>query len=179
MDPVLVETLRQAQRFGFFGPGDIDEAISHSCGFVSALGEVGVGTRIVDLGSGGGLPGLVVAEAFRSASVVLVDRRQKRADFLELAVTRLGWDHVAVRCVDASEMVADVASGREPPFDIACARGFGPPEPTLRLAWSLCRPAGCVAISEPPSGDRWDPRLLDELGLSSFRSGPVRVFRSL
>jgi hypothetical protein len=47
---------------------------------------------------------------------------------------------------------------------------------TLRLARRLIGEAGTIVISEPPTGERWDQDLLDELALESERIGPVRVF---
>lgn len=175
----VIETLRDAQRFGFFGPGAIEPAAAHAASYVDAFGDLTAGSRICDLGSGGGLPGLVIADACRSASILLIDRRQKRTDFLQRAVSRLGWSHVDVRCDDVAALVDDVIAARCQPFDVVTARSFGPPDVTLRMAMALLSDDGCVVISEPPSGDRWDPELLDELGVSSDRRGPVRVFHRL
>lgn len=173
---LLTETLREAQRFGFFGDRPIEEAIEHARQYVAAIGHVAAGTRLIDLGSGGGLPGLVIADHDRDATVVLLDRRQKRTDFLERAVARLGFVHVEVWCADASRVAGAVASGATRPFDVVTARGFGPPEATLRLAVRCLAPGGRVIISEPPTGDRWDASLLAELGLDSHRHGSVRTF---
>ncbi len=49
----------------------------------------------VDVGSGGGLPGLVVA-AVRGCSVVLVEPRQRRAAFLDLGLAAVGAERGAV-----------------------------------------------------------------------------------
>lgn len=176
MHPELIETLRDAQRLGFFGDRDIAQAAEHSRGFVDAIGEVPPGSRILDLGSGGGLPGLILADAYPQATVQLVDRRQKRTDFLERAVRRFEWGHVAVRCDDVRRVLDEVRDGGVEPFDVVTARGFGPPEITLRIAAAFRGPGGRIVISEPPEGDRWDPELLVELGLSARRVGPVRVF---
>lgn len=176
-DEHLLETLREAQRFGFFGPGPIDSAAAHSRRFVEALGQPGPAARVVDLGSGGGLPGLVMAAAWRQTEILLIDRRQKRTDFLTRAVTRLGYGHVTVRCADVADLVAEVASAAAAPFEIVTARGFGPPEDTLRTAVKLLSATGQVAISEPPDGRDWRPDLLAELGLHSVRYPAVRVFR--
>jgi 16S rRNA (guanine527-N7)-methyltransferase len=172
----VIETLRSAQRFGFFGPGPIEDAVAHALGFVSAVDGLTECRRLVDLGSGGGLPGLVLADRRRDLSVLLIDRRQKRTDFLERAVRRLGWTHVRVRCGDVRALADDVRQGSIEPFDVATARGFGPPETTLRLGRSVVGVSGSVMISEPPSGDRWSPDLLDELQLTSERVESVRVF---
>lgn len=176
MHTAVIETLRDAQRFGFFGPGPVEAAAVHSLAYPAAFGELARGARICDLGSGGGLPGLVIADACPDASILLVDRRQKRTDFLQRAVSRLGWTHVSVRCDDVETVIGEVVDGQMAPFDVVTARSFGPPEVTLRIAAALLADGGCVVISEPPAGDRWDPGLLEELGLISERQGPVRRF---
>lgn len=177
--PRLIETLRQAQRFGFFGDRDVVDAAEHAAGFVAAIGALPPGARVVDLGSGGGLPGLVLADAYPDAEIVLIDRRQKRTDFLQLAVRRLGWEHVTVRCDDVERLADEVIAGTAPPFDVVTARGFGPPTTTLRLASALRAPHGRIVISEPPgTGDRWDESVVAELRLASERTGPVRVFHA-
>lgn len=176
MHPDLIETLRQAQRFGFFGDRDVAEAADHASAFVEAIGVLPIGARLLDLGSGGGLPGLVIADAYPHIFVVLLDRREKRTDYLERATRRLGWDHVVVLTADARQIRDQVARGEIPAFDVVTARGFGPPEITLRTAVTVCRPGGVIVISEPPSGDRWPRDLLEELGLTSDRIGPVRRF---
>lgn len=172
----LIETLRQAQRFGFFGARPIEDSIEHSEQFVHALGELTPAARLVDLGTGGGLPGLVLAAAYPEAEITLLDRREKRTDFLRLAVHRLRWSHVDVISADVAVLIADVLAGAVPPFDVVTARGFGPPAFTLRSAVQLTQPGARIVISEPPSGDRWSLELLDELNVSRERHGSVSVF---
>jgi len=172
----LIETLRDAQRFGFFGDRPIEEAVEHSMSFVRAIGTVPPDTRIIDLGSGGGLPGLVIGSEFPEASILLVDRRRKRTDFLERAVARLRWAHVKVLAADVHDIIREVDTGGRPPFDIATARGFGPPEVTLRSGTALVRSGGSVIISEPPVPDRWPAQLLHELGVRRVDHGSVSVF---
>lgn len=176
IDTMLLDTLRQAQRVGFFGDRPIEQAAEHAMAFVTAIGALPSTTRMIDLGSGGGLPGLVLAAAYPDVELVLLDRRQKRTDFLERAVRRHGWAHVSVRCGDAASLVRAVSTGAEAPFEVVTARGFGPPETTLRTAVGVLGPHGRVIISEPPGDDRWAPSLLAELGLRAYRRGPVRVF---
>lgn len=150
--------------------------MAHAGSFVDALGEQPDGARLIDLGSGGGLPGLVIADRMRHIAVTLIDRRQKRTDFLRQAVARLGFDHVAVVAGDAVEHAQSVAVGATPAYTAATARGFGPPTLTLRIANELVGRAGVIIISEPPEGERWDSALVEELGLTSSRIGRVRRF---
>lgn len=179
VNPVLVEMLRTAQRFGFFGERAIEQAIEHSMEFVHGIADVTAPARLLDLGSGGGLPGLVIADSRPELDVLLLDRRQKRTDFLERAVIGLGWTKVAVMCADVSELIRLVQSSSIEAFDVVTARGFGPPEFTLRSAVRVLRSGGRILISEPPEGDRWPTDLLVDLGVHGERHGSVRVFRRL
>ncbi len=177
--PDLLETLRQAQRFGFFGSRPMEEAIAHSAAFVGAFANTEPPGSLIDLGSGGGLPGLVLADALPTTSIVLTDRREKRTDFLARAVSRLGFDHVTVFAGDVEVVCKQVAAGSRPPFAAVTARGFGPPEVTLRCARRLVSDVGVIVISEPPTGNRWDDTLLAELGLASELVGSVRRFQPI
>jgi 16S rRNA (guanine527-N7)-methyltransferase len=161
--PALVDALLDAQRLGFLGSRPIPEVITHARGFVRALRD-GVDDRavesVLDLGSGGGVPGLIIAHDLPSVRLTLLDRRAKRTDALERLVRRLGWqDRITVACTDVTTFVP------EEPFDAVVARGFGPPAFTLTQATRLVRTGGPIVISEPPGVDRWDDRLLDELAL--------------
>lgn len=156
----VLDVLTESQILGFLGERSVAEAAEHSRGFVRALS--GSSGRVIDIGAGGGLPGLVIAHDRPDLELVLVDRRSKRTDFLRRVVRRLGWnDRVAVQEADVEQVILREAGG----FDSVVARGFGPPSETIRLASRLVRGGGRIVISEPPTGDRWEPELLEALGL--------------
>jgi 16S rRNA (guanine527-N7)-methyltransferase len=185
-DAALRDALAASQRSGFLGDRPVEEVIEHARTFVRALdgvesiavpggesGEDDRATRVLDLGSGGGVPGLVIAHDRPDLRVTLLDRRAKRTDFLERVVSRLGWHgRVTVICADVDTFT--------PPhrFDAVVARGFGPPERTLSVATELVRPGGRVVISEPPAADRWPAEMLESLGVvrRSAVGDPVAVF---
>lgn len=174
--PALVDALLDAQRLGFLGSRPIPEVIAHARGFVRALEACDrVVESILDLGSGGGVPGLIIAHDLPAVRLTLLDRRAKRTDTLERLVHRLGWqDRITVACTDVTTFVPDDL------FDAVVARGFGPPEFTLAHAVRFVRDGGPIVVSEPPDVDRWDDRLLVELGLRRFDdpSAPSRVAAS-
>jgi 16S rRNA (guanine527-N7)-methyltransferase len=88
----------------------------------------------LDLGSGAGLPGLVLATALPMTSFVLVDSRRRAAGFLELAVERLGLENVEVRMAAAGDVNMAV--------DVVTARAFRPIDRSWAAAWPLLRPGG-------------------------------------
>ncbi len=168
----VLAVLAEAQRIGAIGPGSLDRAVTHALQFLE-----GVPTgpaRLVDLGSGGGLPALVIADQRPECQLTLVDRRQSRVDQLTRATRRLGWgERVVVWCAD----MEDVAAAHQGEFDVATSRGFGPPTTTLELATACVRDGGTVVISEPPDDrpDRWPDPLPSRIA-SSTRCSGVRVF---
>ena len=74
--------------------------------------------RILDLGSGAGLPGIPLALAFPNHQVTLVERRKKRASFLKLVVGQLGLEHVTV-------VSDDVRAFQDEPYNWICAQAVG------------------------------------------------------
>jgi 16S rRNA (guanine527-N7)-methyltransferase len=87
-----------------------------------------------DLGSGAGLPGIVVAIARPSLQVGLAEPRSRRAAFLELAVERLGLVNVAVLARPAGRLDATV--------DVCFARALAPLPQAWEIARDLLRPGG-------------------------------------
>ncbi|MBU6313130.1 MAG: class I SAM-dependent methyltransferase [Actinomycetales bacterium] len=168
----LRAVLAEAQRIGAIGPSSLARAMEHAMQFVACV-PVGP-IRLIDLGSGGGLPGLVIADQRPECVVTLVDRRQSRVDQLTRAIRSLGWgDRVTALCDD----MATVAASRPKEFDVATGRGFGPPALTLEYAIACVRNGGTIVISEPPDDrpDRWPHPLPDRIA-ESERRGAVRVF---
>jgi 16S rRNA (guanine527-N7)-methyltransferase len=161
-DPRLVRILERARSLGFLGPGPVEDHVTHATGFLAGLAEVaGV---VVDLGSGGGVPGLVVVAARPDLEVVLLDALAKRCRFLEQAVEDLG----AASRTRVAEGRAEVL-GRTDLRGTASAvraRSFGPPAATAECAAPLLRAGGRLLVSEPPAGaDRWPAGPLRPLGL--------------
>ncbi len=172
VEPALLEVLADAQRLGFLGARPVAEVVEHARSFVTALDALPSSSVVLDLGSGGGVPGLVIAHDRPDLRVVLLDRRTRRTDALERFVRRLGWlDRVTVQAADAAHVTETV--------DAVVARGFGPPDAALSTAARWCRPDGIVVISEPPTGDRWVDSWLRAAGVERVDegSGGTAVFR--
>jgi len=92
---------------------DPDQAISHHLlDSLAILPHVGEGA-LLDVGSGGGLPGIPLAIARPELSVRMVDTVQKKATFLQQAAIQLGLKNVAVdhaRVEELSGQYAQISS---------------------------------------------------------------------
>jgi 16S rRNA (guanine527-N7)-methyltransferase len=149
----LNEALLAAREAGFLGPGPIERHLRHAQGFVDLAKRqphVTERPRILDLGSGGGLPGLVVAQQWPQATLVLLDANRRRASFLERSVISCGLQSR----VSVVQQRAEV-SGRDPAFratfDGVVARSFGVPAVVAECAAPFLRKGGWLIVSEPPA----------------------------
>ncbi len=92
-------------------------------------------SRVVDLGSGAGLPGIPLAIARPDVRITLVDRREKRANFIRYIIRLLEMDCEVLR--------RDLASGPPgEPFDVALMRAVAPLERARKLAGVWLGPQG-------------------------------------
>ncbi len=166
----LQTTLERARELGFLGPGPIGPQIRHAEGFALAYREAGhldPPGRWLDLGSGGGLPGLVLAHLWPETEAVLLDASERRVEFLRRSIEACGLEGC-----EAWEGRAELIGHQERArarFDAVVARSFGPPAVTAECAAPLLRVGGVLVVSATPGGadhDRWPPEGLAELGLA-------------
>lgn len=172
----LLRVLGEAQRIGTLGAAPCAEIIRHATWFAEALPSDT--SRVIDLGSGAGVPGLIVAVVRPQLQITLVDRRTKCADALQRAVSALDLAERVTVCCDDVENLCRLP-GWHRTFDAAISRGFGPPLRTLTLSALFVRLGGVVVVSEPPDDvpNRWANIDLAGIGLSGpQRLGPVAVF---
>jgi len=166
----LIEVLDRARRLGFTGGSPSTEHIAHALRFGAAIDAGGVtGTPLVgvDLGSGAGLPGLVLALALPGSRWVLVEAMERRAQPLVEAVDALDLGDRVEVWVGRAEAFGHQAS-RRGEADVVTARGFGPPAVVAECGAPLLRQGGRLLVSEPPDsvGDRWPAQPLERLGLA-------------
>jgi 16S rRNA (guanine527-N7)-methyltransferase len=98
--------------------------------------------RIADLGSGAGLPGLVLAAALPDARVDLIESAARKCAFLHDAIERMGLANAAVVCERSEAWAA--GEGREA-YDAVTARAVGSLATLAELASPLLRDGGVLA----------------------------------
>lgn len=172
-DTLLLHVLAEIQRRGGIGRGLLVDEIAHARQYVSALPMLP--GHLIDLGSGGGLPSLVIAVDAPAWTFALVERKEKRADLLRYGVRALGLsDRVDV-------VVADVSDARQvlgTHASVVTARSFAPPLTVLSTARGVLADGGMVLISDPPVGTtRWTPLQLEALEMVDLgRVGGIHRF---
>jgi 16S rRNA (guanine527-N7)-methyltransferase len=167
----LRAALAAAQEIGAIGPGSLDDHIAHAGAFVEAIKSVDPEAqsrrwRVLDLGTGGGLPGLIVAELVESWNLTLLDGRTERIRLLEDAVGELGWRNRVESVAERAEVAAHDPA-RRGAYDAIVVRSFAAPAVTAECAAGFLRLGGLLVVSEPPGAgaSRWPSDGCAQLGL--------------
>lgn len=134
---------------GLIGPREVDRIwerhVINCALMVRALGPAGLVESLADVGSGAGLPGLVIAIAREDIDVTLIETMQRRVDFLERAVEEL--DLVNVEVVRAR--AEDLHGERE--FDAVTARAVAALDKLAKWTVPLVRIGGELVVMKGKS----------------------------
>lgn len=109
----------------------------HLLDSLAVLPYLGAG-RLLDVGTGGGLPGIVLAIARPELEITLLDSNQKKTTFLRQACIQLGLKNVKVECLRVDNYQPT------PLFDMVISRAFSDLTEFVRLSARLCRDGGVL-----------------------------------
>ena len=175
-DSKLSELARLISDWPGLVSGSADELIEDSLVLLDHLGEA---RRLVDVGSGGGLPGLALEITRPDLAVTLIEADQAKAAFLVQACAKLDLRDVEVLARRAEEVGRD---GRyRESFDVAVARALAPMPALVELCLPLVRVGGRLLAqktdAEALEGAR---RAIELLGgeLESVATTPSTIRRS-
>lgn len=121
---------------GLIGPREVPRLWDRhlvNCGLLTE--GLAAGETVCDVGSGAGLPGLVLGIVRPDVQITLLEPLLRRATFLQEAVDILGLQRVTVRRGRAEEQ-------RDLHFDVVTARAVAPLDRLARWCLPLCRPDG-------------------------------------
>jgi len=107
--------------------------------------------RVVDIGSGGGVPGIVIAILRPDLSVTLLDADRRKVGFLTHVAGLLGLPGVHVEAIRAED--AGRRADMREQFDLATSRATAPPPVLCELALPLIRVGGSLSalVAEAPA----------------------------
>src|ERR1700682_2123439 len=147
-DSKLLELARLISEWPGLVSGPAGDLIADSLVLLEHLGEA---AKVVDVGSGGGLPGLPLKIARPALSLTLVEADQAKAAFLVRACAALALRDVEVLARRAEDV------GRDPlyreSFDAAVARALAPMPVLAELCLPLVRVGGRLLAQKTASED--------------------------
>lgn len=149
---IFAERLREENaKYNLVGEADPETILVHH--FLDSLsaqvgGAASPGDRILDLGSGAGMPGLVLAIAVPEAKFVLLDSSKKRTNFLDQTAKRLGLKNVEAVGGRAEE--AGRLDGWREGFDAVTARAVAPLPTLVEYALPFLKVGGKLIAQRGP-----------------------------
>jgi 16S rRNA (guanine527-N7)-methyltransferase len=102
------------------------------------------GSRIADVGTGAGLPGVPLAIVEPGRRFTLIESRAKRVHFLRHVAGELALDNVEIAHCRAEDLP------KGPPFDTVLARAVAPPPELLQIMRPLTAPGSILALLTSP-----------------------------
>ena len=164
---------------GLLGPREVPRLWTRhvlNCAAVADL--VPRPATLIDLGSGAGLPGIVLALLLPDVRVTLLERMERRSLFLDECVQELGLRNAQVYRATAEEVAGKLAA------DVLTARAVAPLDRLAGLAAGLVRPGGLIlavkgaAAEEEVAQARPVLRRLGMRDVAVVRAGDGKVDRA-
>lgn len=136
--------LRWNRVYNLTGVRGVEEILDRHLVESFALRALLAGSRIADVGTGAGLPGLPLAIVERARSFTLIESRAKRVRFLRHVTAELGLANTAVAHGRAEDLPV------EQPFDTVLARAVAPPAELLAICRHLTAPGSILLLLTAP-----------------------------
>lgn len=154
---------------GLIGPREHERIWERHILNSAALGELlDDGERVVDVGSGAGLPGIPIAIARPGVRLILVEPMLRRTVFLEEAVREMALDAVVVR--GRAESPATVRQAGS--ADAVVSRAVGPLDKLTRWCVPLMRPGGTMLALKGEQAEaelETHRRVMERLGVGNAK----------
>lgn len=159
-------------------PNEILEMVESFAGTLEAA-ECAAPQTLLDIGTGGGLPGIPLAIAHPRTDVVLIEPRKRRVEHIRVFLKELSLTNVTLFAGRAEQL-----SGTLGQFDAVTAFGVGPPLEMMDLVEPFLAPAGAAILSCPGdiTREQWAAWLLRAAVLDmtpTHRRGALAGTRSI
>lgn len=157
----LEEAWGPARAAGVLGTAPIEVLVEHTVGFAQAVCSAfsaefsSFEGRIIDVGTGAGLPGVVLAALLPRVDVTLVDASERRLDHVRRAARALEvQDRTTVIHARGDELSRDAV--HRGAYDVAVARLLADPAESLEQLVPFVRPGGQVVLATATDAlERW------------------------
>lgn len=141
---------------GLIGPKEGDRIWErHIANCIPITTIIPQGVRVADIGSGAGLPGVVIALARPDLKVTMIEPLRRRVDFLNEVINDLGLSIEVIRA--RSEVV-------KKQFEIVTARAVAPLDKLIAISWHMIPKGGSLLAIKGESAQ-------EELDKSKLKKG--------
>ncbi|MFO0861128.1 MAG: 16S rRNA (guanine(527)-N(7))-methyltransferase RsmG [Phycisphaerales bacterium] len=132
--------------------------ILDSLTLLPAIAEFPEGAKVIDVGSGGGLPGMPLAIVMPHIRFTLLEATAKKCDFLTQVASRIALKNVTVLCGRSERVAHDRgvrgdsfgtvthSGGHRETYDVVVSRAVGRLATLVELTAPLCRIGGSVLL---------------------------------
>jgi 16S rRNA (guanine527-N7)-methyltransferase len=181
----LNEVFAEARDRGYLGDQSIDRQVDHAQGFAAVCAAALTAdppahpSQLLDLGAGGGLPGLVLALSVPPLTerTVLLDGSVRRTEWLQYAIDTLDLSSTVEAVGDRAEIAGRSVSMRSQ-FSVVVSRSFGRPSVTAECAAPFLCVGGALVVSEPPSSYDVATKRTPDGSLAACSLGPSAELES-
>lgn len=136
--------------------------------------DIPTGASLVDVGTGAGLPGMIIKIMRPDIEVTLLEARGKKVNFLKKVVSQLGMQ--GIECVwGRAEEVGHDEDFREK-FDFAVARGVARLNILAEFCLPLVRVGGTMVAYKGPEGE--EELKQGENAVRTLGGGEIRTYRA-
>ncbi len=146
-------------------------AVKHVLDSIVPVRRIPDSSRVLDIGSGGGFPGIPLKIMNPSLTMTLVDAVRKKANFLKYVIRTLGLPGIEAHHVRAEDMAGNPLF--ETGFDVITCRALASLDVFAGLALPLLRPGGVLIALK----GRLEPEETEALERSSGNSLSMEVER--
>jgi 16S rRNA (guanine527-N7)-methyltransferase len=148
-------------------------AVKHYVDSLAGVPHVPDGAAILDIGTGGGFPGIPLAVVARPRSILMIDRVGKKIRFLQHAIRLLGLPNAEARHIRAQDLKTQ--AGYANSFDRVLCRALTDIEQIIALAFPLLKPGGMVvALKGRAARTEEELRRLTDAGAQSTEMADIR-----
>lgn len=143
---------------------ELEHHIADALAYVEEIEATFPDGPILDVGSGVGLPGIILAAAMPERTVVLAERRKKRATFLDIVKSKLNLENVMIHRGDVREL-----NGR---VGVISSQAVGPFKDIYCLTRHLHKPT-VLMISR--KSDNWQQELKALSSVTTVETGEIQI----
>jgi 16S rRNA (guanine527-N7)-methyltransferase len=117
-------------------------ALKHFVDSLAPARLISPGTALLDIGSGGGFPGIPLKVAIPTLSITLIDSSRKKINFLKHVIRTLGIEGIEALHLRAEELAGDSAYHKH--FDVITSRALTDLKSFVLQALPLMVPKGAI-----------------------------------